>query len=208
MYRPSHFDEDDPARLAALMQRHSFATVISHDGAAPFATHMPVLFHAGAGPHGTQITHMARANPQWRHFTDGREVLVIFHGPHAYVSPSWYAKQPAVPTWNYAVVHAYGIPRFVEEATSLRVMLRELVVTFESHRAEPYGAELTDEYLDQLSPGIVGIEIPITRLEGKMKLSQNRPTGDRAGVIAALERSPDQTERETAELMRREIPRP
>lgn len=208
MYRPAHFNEDDPARLATLMQRHSFATVITHDGTAPFATHMPVLYHADAGPHGTLVTHMARANPQWRHFADGREVLVIFHGPHAYISPSWYETRPAVPTWNYAAVHAYGIPRLVEDAASLRVMLRELVAAFESHRTEPYGAELTDEYLDKLSPGIVGIEIPITRLEGKMKLSQNRPAVDRAGVIAALERSPDQTERETAEMMRHENQQP
>lgn len=204
MYRPSHFDENDPARLAALMHRHSFATVVTHDGAAPFATHMPVLFHADAGPHGTLITHMARANPQWRHFADGREVLIIFHGPHAYISPSWYETRPAVPTWNYAVIHAYGIPRLIEDVASLRVMLRELVAAFESHRAEPYGAELTEEYLDKLSPGIVGIEIPVARLEGKLKLSQNRPAADRANVIAALERSPEQTERETAELMRRD----
>jgi transcriptional regulator len=201
MYRPKQFDDNDPARVAALMQRYSFATVVTHDGTAPFATHMPVLFHADAGTHGTLVTHMARANPQWRHFADGREVLVIFHGPHAYVSPAWYETQPAVPTWNYAVVHAYGIPQLVEDAASLRAMLRELVATFEHHRPMPYGDQLTDEYLDKLSPAIVGFEIPITRIEGKFKLSQNRIAADRSGVVATLQHSPDQTERELAELM-------
>lgn len=201
MYRPKHFDDNDPARIAALMQRHSFATVVTHDGPAPFATHMPVLFHADAGPHGTLVTHMARANPQWRHFADGREVLVIFHGPHAYISPAWYETQPAVPTWNYAVVHAYGIPQLVEDAASLRAMLRELVAAFENHRPEPYGDQLTDVYLDKLSPAIVGFEIPITRIEGKFKLSQNRTAADRTGVIAALQKSSDQNEREVADLM-------
>jgi len=201
MYRPKHFDLNDPARLAALMRRHSFATVITHDGVAPFATHMPVLFHAAAGSPGTLVTHMARANSQWRHFANGHEVLVIFHGPHAYISPRWYETQPAVPTWNYAVVHAYGVPRLVEDAESLRLMLRELVSAFESHRPQPYGDQLTDEYIDQLLPAIVGLEIPITRLEGKLKMSQNRATADRLGVIAALQQSSDQTEREVAEMM-------
>jgi transcriptional regulator len=202
MYTPPHFEENDPARLAALIHRHSFATVVSHDGSSPFATHMPVLYHADAGRHGTMISHMARANPQWRQFADGLEVLVIFHGPHGYVSPSWYASQPAVPTWNYAVVHAYGIPRIIDDPSCLRVMLRELVAAFESHRPKPYGAELTDAYLDNMARGIVGFEVPVTRLEGKFKLSQNRSPLDQEGVIAALEHSPDQTEREVAEMMK------
>ena len=104
-----------------------------------------------------------------------------------------------MPTWNYAVVHAYGIPQLVEDAASLRAMLRELVAAFESHRPKPYGDQLTDEYLDKLSPAIVGFEIPITRIEGKFKLSQNRIAADRAGVIAALQKSSDQAEREVAE---------
>ncbi len=202
MYIPRHFEENDPAKLAALMRRHSFATVISHDGTSPFATHMPVLYRADAGPHGTLISHMARANPQWRHFAEGREVLVIFHGPHAYISPTWYVSQPAVPTWNYAVVHGYGIPRIVGDSSAVRAMLRELMAAFEGHQPRPYGAELTDSYLDDMARGIVGFEVLVTRLEGKFKLSQNRSSDDRAGVIAALEDSPDQDEREVVKLMR------
>ena len=202
MYLPSHFAETDTACIHDLMRRNSFATIVTQAGEAPFATHMPVLLHAERGPLGTLVSHMARANEQWRHFADGREVLVIFHGPHAYVSPSWYEKRPAVPTWNYAAVHAYGVPRIIEDATSLRTMLRELVQHFEANREQPWGAELTDEYLDKLSPGIVGLEIAITRLEGKFKLSQNRSAADKAGVIVALAQSPDQTAREVAELMK------
>jgi transcriptional regulator len=145
MYTPALFQVEDPATRVAFMRQHSFATLVTHDGTASFATHMPVIFHAEVGPNGTLVTHMARANPQWRHFADGREVLVIFHGPHAYISPSWYETQPAVPTWNSAVVHAYGIPQIVDDAASLRAMLRELVAAFESHRPEPYGDLLTDE---------------------------------------------------------------
>jgi transcriptional regulator len=182
---------------------HSFATVISQDGTAPFATHLPVLHHPGDGTHGTLVTHMARANPQWQHFSGGGEVLVIFHGPHAYESPNWYETRPMVPTWNYAVVHAYGVPRIVDDKARLRLMLRELVDRFEAGQAQPYGGVLTDEYIDRLSPGIVGFEIPIARLEAKFKLSQNRSEADKAGVIAALAASADQTEREVAELMKR-----
>lgn len=201
MYLPSHFTATDTACIHDLMRRNSFATIVTQTGEAPFATHMPVLLHAESGPHGTLVSHMARANEQWRHFTEECEVLVIFHGPHAYVSPSWYESKPAVPTWNYATVHAYGVPRIIEDAASLRTMLRELVQHFEEGRPQPWGEELTDEYLDKLSPGIVGLEIPITRLEGKFKLSQNRNATDRAGVIAALAQSPDQTEREVAAMM-------
>ena len=202
MYSPAHFQIEDPATLRAFMRQHSFATVITHDGSAPFATHMPVLHHAEGGTHGTLITHMARANPQWQHFADGREVMVIFHGPHAYISPNWYETRPMVPTWNYATVHAYGVPRVIEDKAALRTMLRELVDTFEVGQPQPYGDALTDDYIDQLSPGIVGLEIPITRLEAKFKLSQNRTPADQVGVIAALEKSVDQTERELAEMMK------
>jgi transcriptional regulator len=202
MYQPPHFIETDPARIARLMRSHSFATVVSHDGVAPFATHMPVLHRQGGGEHGTLVTHMARANPQWKHFADGREVLAIFHGPHAYISPNWYESRPVVPTWNYAVVHAYGVPRLVEDKDQLRGMLRELVDTFEATQPQPYGTVLTDEHIDKLAPGIVGFEIPISRIEAKFKLSQNRSAADQAGVIAALAASADQTEREVAELMK------
>jgi transcriptional regulator len=203
MYSPAHFKIEDRTELLAFMRRHSFAGIVTHDGAVPHATHMPVLVSKGARDTLTLVSHMARANPQWRHFENGQEALVIFTGPHAYVSPAWYATQPAVPTWNYTAVHAYGRPRIVDDPTRFVAMLRELIEFYESPRADRWPGAMPDEFRDRLMAGIVGVEIEVTRIEGKFKLSQNRSDADRAGVIAALSASTDQTEREVAELMRR-----
>lgn len=202
MYSPDHFRVEDSETLHAFMRRHSFATIITHDGTIPHVTHMPVLLDVKQGAQCTLVSHMARANPQWRHFEDGREVLVIFTGPHAYVSPSWYASAPAVPTWNYTAVHAYGIPRIITDHGHFARRLHELVEFYESGREERWNDELPVEFRDKLMHGIVGVEIEITRIEGKFKLSQNRPSEDQEQVIAALSASADQTERETAEMMR------
>jgi transcriptional regulator len=199
MYSPAHFQVEDRDTLIAFMRRHSFATIVTHDGTQPHATHMPVLVRENEG---TLVSHMARANPQWRHFENGQEVLVIFTGPHAYVSPAWYAAQPAVPTWNYTAVHAYGVPRIVSDHEHFAAMLRELIEFYEGPRADRWPGEMPAEFRDKLMAGIVGVEIEITRLEGKFKLSQNRSETDKAGVIGALSASADQTDREVAELMR------
>ena len=201
MYTPSAFQVTDPAELAAFMRRHSFATLVTHDGTAPHATHVPVVLEDG-GPHGTLVTHLSRGNPQWRHAADGQEVLVIFTGPHAYVSPQWFQTSPAVPTWNYTAVHAYGRARIIEDPARLVARLGTLVETFEAGRVDRWDGALPPDYRDRLLHGIVGLEVAITRLEGKWKLGQNRPE-DMPGVIAALAHSPDQTERETAALMER-----
>lgn len=199
MYTPAQFKVEDRATLLAFMRQHSFATIVTHDGAAPFATHMPVLVRENEG---TLVSHMARGNPQWRHFADGREVLVIFTGPHAYVSPAWYATRPQVPTWNYTAVHVYGVPRIVEDHERFAGMLHELVEFYESPRANRWDGEIPVEFRDKLMAAIVGVEIEITRIEGKFKLSQNRDEVDQASVIAALSASSDQTDREVAELMK------
>ena len=127
MYIPPAFRVEDANKLAAFIQRHSFSTLITHDGTAPFASHLPMLYRPDVGSHGTLVAHMARANPQWQHFTLGREALVVFHGPHSYISPSWYQTKPAVPTWNYAAVHAYGIPAVFTEHERVVSLLRETV---------------------------------------------------------------------------------
>lgn len=201
MYSPDHFRVEDRETLYAFIRRHGFATIITHDGTVPHATHMPVLLEANQGSHGTLVSHMARANPQWRHFEDGREVLVVFTGPHAYVSPAWYASAPAVPTWNYTAVHAYGIPRIITDPERFAQKLHDLVEFYESGRDGRWDGHLPAEFRDKLMHGIVGVEIEITRLEGKFKLSQNRPPADQQRVIAALSASADQTERETARMM-------
>ncbi|HEY3837781.1 MAG TPA: FMN-binding negative transcriptional regulator [Bryobacteraceae bacterium] len=204
MYIPPTFRVDDAARLAAFVRRYSFATVVTFDGGAPFASHVPMLYHPDAGPHGTLVSHMARGNPQWQHFTAGGEALVIFQGPHGYISPTWYRTEPAVPTWNYAVVHAYGTPAIFTEHERIVTLLRETVATYEASLEKPWSGELPEDYRDKMIRGIVAFEIPVARLEGKFKLNQNRAAEDIEGVIEALLRSDDPDNQELARLMAEE----
>ena len=201
MYIPNSFREDDPALLHDLMRRYNFAALVMQHAGAPFATHLPFIVDSTRGPHGTLLAHMARANPQWRDFADGREALVIFQGAHAYISPAWYETMPSVPTWNYAVVHAYGVPRVIEDRDQLYTLLESLVDTHEAARTPPWRMELSGDYLDRMMRAIVGFEIEITRLEGKLKLSQNRPEADRRRVVAELVASGDPLSVDVAEMM-------
>jgi transcriptional regulator len=201
MYVPSQFSVNDPARLATFLHQHSFATVVTLDGHSPFASHIPVLFLPERGSKGVLTGHFARANPQWQHLTAAPEVLVIFQGPHAYVSPSWYKSEPAVPTWNYAAVHAYGTATLLESEAELEALLQATIDKYESGNPKPWHGELPADFKSRMTKGIVGFEIAVTRLEGKFKLSQNRPPGDVAGVIEALARSSDPTDRALAALM-------
>jgi transcriptional regulator len=201
MYIPPAFGVTDTSKLAAFIQRHSFATLISHDGAAPFASHLPMLFHPDAGSHGTLLSHMARANPQWQHFASGSEVLVIFHGPHSYISPSWYQTELAVPTWNYATVHAYGVPTVISEHERVVSLLREMVSAYEAPFEKPWPGKLPEDYRDKQMRGIVAFEIPVNRIEGKFKLGQNRSAEDTQGVFDALSRSDDADSRAVARMM-------
>jgi transcriptional regulator len=144
---------------------------------------------------------MARANPQWRDFATGQEALVIFHGPHVYVSPSWYSVHPSVPTWNYAAVHAYGVPRVITDSAAFDEVLQELVRTFEAPLPNPWTFALPEDYLRSMMQGIVGFTMPISRLEGKYKLSQNRSQEDQRRVIAALQAQGDALSTDVAALM-------
>ncbi len=205
MYLPSHFRTEDFETLAACIEDNSFATLITFDGAAPFATHLPLLFDKSRGERGTLAGHVALGNAQWKHLQNlqenGGEVLAIFHGPHAYISPSWYEAEEAVPTWNYVAVHAFGTPRLLND-TELAAQLRAMVQKFESAFSQPWTGESQDDYQAKLRRGIVGFDIEITRLEGKWKLSQNRPEADRHKVIAALQNSPHDDDRAIAKLMK------
>jgi len=202
MYIPNSFREDDPKLLHELIRQHNFGILITQRDGAPFATHLPFMLDAERGPHGTLLAHMARANPQWCDFAAGQVALAIFQGPHAYISPSWYEAMPSVPTWNYAVVHAYGVPRVIEDRQELQRMLGRLVATHESPRAQPWRMELPDDYIDRMMRAIVGFEIEISRLEGKLKLSQNRGENDRRQVAQALAESGEPLDRAVAEMMR------
>jgi transcriptional regulator len=205
MYLPPHFNETDEAKLHAVIRAHSFATLVTMDGATPFASHVPLAFLPERGPHGTLIGHVARANPQWRHFASGVEALAIFQGPHAYISPSWYRTPNMVPTWNYVAVHAYGRPRLVEDTAAFGEILRLTIAEYESGRPTSWSEQLPAETKAALMKAIVGFEIELTRLEGKFKLSQNRTPEDIAGAADALSQSSNQTDRELAELMRGQI---
>ena len=194
------FRIEDRETLVAFMRQHSFATIITHDAGASHATHMPVLFREREGFPGTLVSHLARANPQWQHFENGEEVLVIFTGPHAYVSPAWYLTTPAVPTWNYTAVHVYGRPRLITDHDQFATLLHELVEFNEADRPDRWNGEMPNDFRDNLMKAIVGVEIEITRIDGKFKLSQNRAS-DAPGIITALSASEDQTDREVAAMM-------
>lgn len=187
MYVPKHFAESDVAKLHALMRAHAFATLVSWQDGAPFATHVPLLLDAERGPLGTLVGHMARANPHWQSFDARAPALAIFQGPHAYVSPRWCASAANVPSWNYEVVHAGGVPRVQEDHAVVRALLERSAAVFEAGAKEPWSlASVTEKYVAGLQRGIVAFEIPIERLEGKRKLSQNKPAADRAGIAAGL----------------------
>lgn len=184
MYTPAYFKADDPAQLAAMMRRHSFATLVTSGERGLFATHVPFLYDAEPGPHGVLLTHLARANPQWQEFAAGREVMVIFQGEHGYISPSWYVSAgPSVPTWNYEAVHAHGVPRILEEARAADLLLRTV-----AHYERPgSGYAVPPDFLQKSVKAIVALEIPVARLEGKFKLSQNRSAEDVQAAIHGLE---------------------
>ena len=201
MYIPNSFRTDDRAQLHELMRQYNFATLVTQHEGAPFATHLPFLLDADRGPHGTLLAHMARANPQWRDFAAGGEALVIFQGPHAYISPSWYQSHPSVPTWNYAVAHAYGAPRIIEDHDTLYRMLEALVDTHEAGFAQPWRMELPHDYTDKMMRAVVGFEIEIARLEGKLKLSQNRSEQDQRRVAEMLGESQDPLSVDVAAMM-------
>lgn len=208
MYVPKAFAVEDASRLHEFMRAHDFALVVSSGGQGLLATHLPVLIDSDRGAKGTIVAHLARAN---RHYLDlqGTEVMVVFSGPHGYVSPRWYAADKAVPTWNYTAVHAYGTARAVFDAGELRAMVARLADRHEGRATKPWTLENAGEdYIQMMLKGIVGIEIAITRLEGKFKLSQNRDEADRRGVVAALARSGQAGDRELAEFMRANAPVP
>jgi len=198
VYIPAYNKNSDVDELRRFMDAHSFATLVTAPGGVPFATHLPVLVQQeGDGLY--LRSHLARANPQWKHFGE-REVLVIFQGPHALVHSNWYESSPNVPTWNYSVVHAYGVARVVEgEAT--RAIAYGLV---ERHTPDMHA--LPPDFERRLLAGVVTFELRVSRLEGKDKLSQNKSGQDRADVRAALAASPDPLEREVAALMARREP--
>ena len=203
LYIPKHFREEDEAALVSLIEANAFGTLVSAspEGALN-VSHIPFEVRREAG--GLKLLgHLARANPHWQALEGARETIAIFEGPHAYVSPGWYEVHPSVPTWNYAVVHAHGRPRLMDEA-ELHELVSELSAKYESGREKPWRmGDLPADYVQNMLDAIVGFELAVEQLEGKFKLSQNRKAADHANVVAALER---EGEPELATLMRSRAP--
>ena len=200
MYVPSHYAQTDRDTLHAFIERYSFGLLVSQVDGEPFATHLPFLLDRTAGTHGTLLGHMARANPQWRTLA-GQPALVVFSGPHAYVSPTWYEAPNTVPTWNYTAVHATGRAEVVEDHAALVDILTRSVAVYEAAMPRPWAFDPTGPVADRLLAQIVGFRIPIDRLEGKWKLNQNHPAERREKVIRALEAQGDENSRAVARLM-------
>jgi transcriptional regulator len=202
VYLPPAFTETREAVLFAHIERHDFALLVTHGAAGLIASQIPFLAERRDGTLYLQA-HIARANPQAAGLDDTGDALAIFAGPHAYISPSWYEAGPAVPTWNYAAVHAYGPARRIADPGWLRDLVRRLSERHEAREPAPWDMQaLPEPYVQSILNGIVGIEIAVSRLEGKFKLSQNRPAGDRPRIIAALEQRADPDSHAVAELMR------
>jgi transcriptional regulator len=205
MYLPKHFAETDVPRLHAAIERYSFATLVSSAADRMQGSHLPLLLDRESGPAGTLVGHMARANLQWREAA-GKQVLAIFHGPHAYVSPAWYEADEVVPTWNYVAIHAQGTLTPIEDARELLQIVARTVRLYESGREHPWRLDEQAEYVARLLPQIVGFRIPVDRLEGKWKLNQNHPPARRRLVIQALDNSARLADREVAALMKESWP--
>ncbi len=203
MYIPSYYKEERAEVLHRLMRSNSFGVLVTHGPSGLLATHLPFLLDADRGPKGTLISHLARANPQWKDVEAGAEVLVIFSGPDAYISPLWYREDPDVPTWNYAAVHVYGPWQPFDDLAAVRALLARTIATYEATVGSAWTMDgLPEEYLSGLQQRVVAFEVPIHRLQGVMKMSQNKPLGDVERVIAGLERTGRSGDREVAGLMR------
>ena len=202
VYIPKPFLVEDRKVIVAFMQQFDFAAVVSHSDTGFVASHVPVLIRE-VGSELQIVGHVARGNSHWRLMDRQTESMVIFQGPHAYVSPTWYAVSPAVPTWNYAVVHAYGAARVREDATFVAGVVEDLTRRYEEQREHPWSTQaVPGESYEKLLNAIVGFEISVSRCEAKFKLGQNRSVEDRAGTIAGLERESSPKALELAHFMR------
>jgi transcriptional regulator len=218
MYQPAHgrFQVEDSAAYLAQLCASVPATLVTHGPDGFRASILPMLFDPDDGPNGYLRGHLARGNPQWREIEasiaaggDGAgEALAIFDGPDAYVSPSWYEEKrltgKVVPTWNYVVVHAYGPLRFIDDPAWLLAHVERLTARHESNRERPWQvSDAPEDYVAALLRGIVGFELPVTRLAGKWKVSQNRGEADRAGVTTGLRADADPASAAMADLIER-----
>lgn len=210
MYAPSHFNESRGDVLQAFIAQHPLAVLVAATPNGVQANHVPLMFEPGEGSSGTLKGHIARGNSMWKDVPGGSELLAIFQGPSRYISPSWYPSKRehgrVVPTWNYAVVHARGTVKWTHDKGWLRAFVESLTNRHERGQASPWHvSDAPAEYIEQLLGAIVGFEISITNITGKWKLSQNRTSAERAGVVAALSAMPDEASREMAALVEQAV---
>jgi transcriptional regulator len=202
MYIPKAFEAADLRTQHDLIRTYPFGTLVSGAAGEPVASHLPFLLESDDVSPGALLGHMARANPQWEAFKGRDPALVMFQGPHAYISPTWYATAPSVPTWNYTAVHVYGIPQIVTDRGEAYRNLECLARRFEGDGDGAWDIQqLPSEYLDRLVESIVVFRIPIDRIEGKLKLSQNRSRPDREGAIRGLLTTQDPLAKDLADWM-------
>ena len=206
MYIPRHFEETRVSVLHDAIRANPFGTLVTLTDQGLDANHIPFEIDPDPAPFGTLRGHVARANPVWRELTHP-DVLAIFHGPHTYISPSWYPtaqeNRKAVPTWNYVVVHAHGAIRIIDDATWVRAQLERLVIRFESSRSNPWRvSDIPADYVETMVRGVVGFEVPVARLIGKWKVSQNRPAGDVHGIVDGLHAAGTDADLDVAQLVR------
>lgn len=206
MYIPKRYREFDRDLLEAFIHANGFATLITFDGTRPIATHLLMELQHGDGDTLYLNGHMARANKQWQTFTPTQEVLTIFSGPHTYISPRWY-NHVNVPTWNYMMVHVYGIPRVITDYAELHAMLKRLVDKYEAHSGAvpPYQMEaLPTDFVEREIKAIAGFQIEVTNIEASFKLSQNRDAQDYANIITELHKREDDNSQGVAEAMEKQ----
>jgi transcriptional regulator len=209
MYEPPLHKKEDLAAQHALIRAQPLGLLISNGPDGLEANSIPFLLDAARGPFGTLRAHMARANKQWRALQEAAEALVVFQGPDRYISPNWYATKretgKVVPTWNYVMVQAAGRPRVIEDPDWLRAQIGELTRTHEGARPAPWAvSDAPEDFIAMQVKAIVGLEIEISRIAGKWKVSQNRPAADREGVVQGLNAEGEQMALDMAEIVRRE----
>ena len=210
MYVPKLHEETDPSVLHALIKSHPLGAWVTQGKEGLLANHIPFLLDASRGAQGTLVGHVARANPVWQSFSSTVNSIIIFQGAEAYITPSWYPSKhehgKAVPTWNYAVVHAHGMPRVVDDREWLLQQLTRLTDVHEAGQALPWKvSDAPPDFIESLLDVIVGIEIPIDKLVGKWKVSQNRPEPDKLGVVAGLLSRDDAPSRDMASLVKKHL---
>ncbi len=209
MYNPAAFREENPDQIRGVIERYPLATLVTVASSGLSASHLPMIYTPAEGSAGVLRGHLARANPQWQDLAR-QEALAIFSGPDHYVSPSWYPSKrehgKVVPTWNYVVVHAYGPVRFIEDPAWLLENVRALTDLHEkSHGTGWKVADAPPEFIASQLRAIVGVELTVTRLQGKAKASQNRTAADREGVVEGLEQFPSTAASEMAEVVKTKL---